>query len=109
MLKTGLHHTFVNQFFNFIIRNLISIQTNIADIGNSLTGMFEYGPGNPILVWMPVVEPDFGQERFLTEDPAISFKKGNFARVPILAGIAKYEFLHPAISKKWKNFEFYDE
>lgn len=62
--------------------------------------MFEYGPGNPILVWMPVVEPDFGQERFLTEDPAVSFKRGNFARVPVLAGIAKYEFLHPAISKK---------
>lgn len=61
--------------------------------------MFEYGPGNPILLWLPVVEIDFGQERFLTEDPTVLFKRGNFAHVPILAGIAKYEFLHPAISE----------
>ena len=68
----------------------------MADIGNSLDGMFEFGFGNPIILWKPVVEPDFGQERFLTEDPTTLFKRGDFARVPILAGITKY-FLDPAI------------
>lgn len=82
------------------------MQTNIADIGNSLNDMFEYGPGNPILLWLPVIEPDFGQERFLTDNPANLFKRGDFARVPVLAGIAKYEFLHPAISKRLNFIHF---
>lgn len=78
---------------------LRNVQKNIADIGNSLTKMFEHGTGNPIIMWKPVIEPDFGQERFLTEHPSESFRKGAFARVPIIAGITQYEFLHPAISK----------
>lgn len=61
--------------------------------------MFEHGTGNPIIMWKPVIEPDFGQERFLVEHPTESFRKGDFARVPIIAGITQYEFLHPAISK----------
>lgn len=61
--------------------------------------MFEHGTGNPIIMWKPVIEPDFGQERFLTENPTESFRTGNFARVPIIAGITQYEFLHPAMSK----------
>lgn len=71
----------------------------MADIGNSVSNMFEFGPGNPIILWKPVIESDFGQERFLTEDPTELFKKGDFMRVPILTGINKYEFLHPAISE----------
>lgn len=46
----------------------------------------------PIVIWYPVVEPDFGQERFLTEDPKISFAAGNFARIPIIAGVTQDEF-----------------
>lgn len=75
----------------------------MADIGNSVSDMFEFGVveywGNPIILWKPVIESDFGQERFLTQDPIESFKKGDFMRVPILTGINKHEFLHPAISE----------
>lgn len=61
--------------------------------------MFEHGTGNPIILWKPVIEPDFGQERFLIDDPKKLFKNGEFMRIPILTGVNKYEFLHPAISK----------
>ncbi|XP_031625316.1 esterase E4 [Contarinia nasturtii] len=73
-------------------------QKNIADIGNSLKDMFEFGSGNPILLWKPVVEPDFGQERFLTENPTKLIERGDFARVPILAGLTKLELLQSAIT-----------
>lgn len=61
--------------------------------------MFEFGRENPVLLWKPVVELDFGQERFLTDDPSVLFSLGRFERVPILSGITKYEFLYPAISE----------
>lgn len=91
-LSLNLHQCIPMKFFS-------QKKKNVADLGNSLVEMFEYGPGNPIILWKPVIEPDFGQERFLVEDPTISFQKGNFMRIPVMAGIAKYEFLHPAISK----------
>lgn len=51
---------------------------------------------HPILKYFPVIEKDFGQERFLIEDPKISFSTGNFNRVPIIAGITHDEFVGPA-------------
>lgn len=39
-----------------------------------------------------MVEPDFGQERFLTEDPVKALKKGNIANVPVIAGVTTDEF-----------------
>lgn len=77
----------------------MNLKKNVADIGNSLDDMLEFGIGNPIILWKPVIEPDFGRERFLTEDPTSLFKRGDFASVPILAGITKYEILYHAISK----------
>ncbi len=32
------------------------------------------------------IEPDLGQERFLTDDPPILFANGNFSRVPMIIG-----------------------
>lgn len=32
------------------------------------------------------VEPNLGQERFLTDDPSTMFSNGNFARVPMIIG-----------------------
>lgn len=61
--------------------------------------MFEFAGENPVLIWKPVVELDFGQERFLTDDPTKLFDLGQFAMVPVLSGITKYEFLYPAISE----------
>lgn len=53
----------------------------------------------PVLLWKPVIEPDFGQERFLAQDPTLSFQSGRFQRVPVLGGITKDEFVNPAIGK----------
>lgn len=55
--------------------------------------------GFPVLIWKPVIEPDFGQERFLTEDPTKLFKNGDFMRIPIIAGITKLEDLEYPVSK----------
>ncbi|XP_070498764.1 uncharacterized protein [Chironomus tepperi] len=54
--------------------------------------------GCPIMPWIPVIEPDFGQERFLIEDPNESFKNGNFSRVPVIIGITADEFIEPVVS-----------
>lgn len=61
--------------------------------------MFEFANENPVLMWMPAIELDFGQERFLSDDPSMLFDLGDFERVPVLSGITEYEFLYPAISE----------
>jgi hypothetical protein len=38
-----------------------------------------------------MVEDDFGQQRFLTEDPSVTFRRGNFNRVPVIVGVTEYE------------------
>lgn len=62
--------------------------------------MFEFGNGN-VLIWSPVIEPDFGQERFLTDDPVQLFRRGHFKRVPVLAGITELEFMSPAVGNAY--------
>lgn len=61
--------------------------------------MFEFGQGNPVLLWSPVVEPDLGQERFLTDDPTRLFLMGKVNRVPVMAGVTDLEFAAPSIGK----------
>ncbi|KAJ6641288.1 Carboxylesterase 1C [Pseudolycoriella hygida] len=46
----------------------------------------------PQLRWWPVVEKDFGQKRFLADQPTHLFKNGNFSKVPTLVGIINEEF-----------------
>lgn len=47
--------------------------------------------------WTPwIVEPDFGQERFMVDDPSVLFRAGNFSRVNVMAGITAHEFISPA-------------
>lgn len=46
----------------------------------------------PLLLFLPVVEPDLGQERFLTDNPIKSFRSGKWNRVPIITGFVKDEF-----------------
>lgn len=67
--------------------------------GKTQRKIFEIGRCAPLLLWKPVVEYDFGQERFLTEDPTKLFQKGLVARVPVLAGITAHGFLQPTIGK----------
>lgn len=77
-----------------------------VEIGSSLREMFELHNAFPIIVWKPVVEHDFGQERFLTENPTKLFRQGRFYRVPVMTGVTEYEFLYPAIGKIGFYFDF---
>ena len=45
-----------------------------------------------------MIEKDFGQERFLIDDPIKLFREGNFHKVPVIAGITENEFIDPARS-----------
>lgn len=84
--------------------------TSYLQFANTLRFLFDFGEGIPFLLWKPVIESDFGQERFLIEDPVDSFKNGNFMKVPLISGITRDEFVGPAISKyiyKWfYEFDF---
>ncbi|XP_037048513.1 esterase FE4-like [Bradysia coprophila] len=51
-----------------------------------------------IYPWSPwIVEPDFGQERFMIDDPSVLFREGSFSRVNVMAGITAHEFIWPAV------------
>ncbi|XP_022222582.2 juvenile hormone esterase [Drosophila obscura] len=68
------------------------------EYANSLPRMFDFGRNNPLILWKPVVEPDFGQERFLVESPVQSYQNDDFMKVPIITGMTKDEFVGPALS-----------
>lgn len=51
-----------------------------------------------LLVWKPVIEPVFGWERFLTDDPKNLMRSMQFARVPIITGIDEYGITGQAIA-----------
>ncbi|XP_026844879.1 venom carboxylesterase-6 [Drosophila persimilis] len=68
------------------------------EYANTLPQMFDFGRNNPLILWKPVVEPDFGQERFLVESPVQSFQNDDFMKVPIITGMTKDEFVGPALS-----------
>lgn len=55
--------------------------------------------GDPILIWNCVIEPDFGQERFLTEHPITAMINGRFAKIPVMLGVTEIEFGMVSYSK----------
>ncbi|XP_022903448.2 esterase FE4-like isoform X1 [Onthophagus taurus] len=61
------------------------------ELSNNLEGYQEF-LYDPIWLWMPVIEPDFGQERFLVEHPIKSVVNKRVADVPLLIGVTKDEF-----------------
>ncbi|XP_047539204.1 esterase E4-like [Vanessa atalanta] len=61
------------------------------DLGNSLLGFYEFG-FDPVGIWMPVVEKDFGQERFLPIDPVKAIKEGKMHAVPYIVSQTRDEF-----------------
>uniref|UniRef100_A0A182NP54 Carboxylic ester hydrolase n=1 Tax=Anopheles dirus TaxID=7168 RepID=A0A182NP54_9DIPT len=72
-------------------------EKSMDDFIGSLELMFTIS-WNPVLLWMPIVEPDFGQERFLDRNPTAAFQTGDFMRIPLIAGITKDEFAAPAVN-----------
>ncbi|XP_031354163.1 esterase E4-like isoform X2 [Photinus pyralis] len=61
-------------------------------LGNSLEQFRVFGT-DPQFFWQFVLEPDYGQERFLIEHPLISIQKGDIADVPIMTGVTHDELL----------------
>ncbi|XP_053601613.1 juvenile hormone esterase [Plodia interpunctella] len=66
-----------------------------TELGNSLEGFFLPGY-DPVLVWSPVVEKDFGQERFLTMSPGQAVKQGEMHAVPFIISQTQGEFFWKA-------------
>lgn len=50
--------------------------------------------GGLTMSYTPVVEIDFGQERFLVENPIDTFKNGRFNKVPVIMGIVSGEYIN---------------
>ncbi|CAH1102056.1 unnamed protein product [Psylliodes chrysocephalus] len=61
------------------------------ELGESLPKFKEFG-NDPVLIWSPVIEPDFGQPRFLTAHPIHLITSGQFKKVPFIIGQTKDEF-----------------
>lgn len=83
---------------DYNVKNGFLFQVDGKEFGTRMKEMFEVFDYQPTLLWIPVVEPDFGQERFLVEDPTLSLYEGRFQKVPIISGIIKLEFAQYAIS-----------
>lgn len=62
------------------------------DLGNSLEQFRVFGT-DPQFFWQFVLEPDFGQERFLIENPLISIQKNDVVDVPIMTGVTNDELI----------------
>lgn len=56
-----------------------------------------------------VVEQDFGQQRYLPDDPKELFKSGKFSKVPIIIGRTSGEFIDVVPSKNWSSSWIIDE
>lgn len=65
------------------------------EIGDSLPGFFD--PLFSYTLWRPVVERDFGQERFLTMDPSDAIRQGKMHPVPHIISQTHDEFFWSAI------------
>jgi carboxylesterase type B len=65
-------------------------------LGNTLFQFREFA-SNPVLIWSPVVERDYGQDPFLDQSPVRLFRDGNFQKIPVMAGITKDEFVSLAV------------
>ncbi|CAG9773584.1 unnamed protein product [Ceutorhynchus assimilis] len=65
------------------------------DLGQSLPKFAEFGT-DPVLIWTPVMEKDFGQPRFLHAHPITLIKNGEFQKVPFITGVTTDEFAYKA-------------
>lgn len=66
------------------------------ELAGSLLGFFEFGY-DPLRLWGPVVEPDFGQERFLPIEPMDAIRQGKIHAVPFIISMTTDEFFWKAI------------
>ncbi|KAB0794137.1 hypothetical protein PPYR_13757 [Photinus pyralis] len=66
------------------------------EIANSYVKFKEAGALDSNLIWLPVVEQDFGQARFLTAHPVESVLNDHFEKVPFLTGVTTDEYANLA-------------
>ncbi|XP_045476842.1 juvenile hormone esterase-like [Harmonia axyridis] len=66
------------------------------ELGQSQSKLAEFG-NEPLFTWKPVIEGDFGQERFLLEHPVLLAREGKFEKVPMLTGVTTDEFAGRAV------------
>ncbi|KAF5306937.1 hypothetical protein FQA39_LY00167 [Lamprigera yunnana] len=66
------------------------VKKDAKEIANVLRE-FNTFPFDSASMWGPVIEPDCGQERFLTDNPVKLFLEGKYQKVPVMAGIASEE------------------
>lgn len=59
---------------------------------------------DPVLIWTPVIEGDYGQQRFLPDHPVNIINSGKFAKVPFISGVTSDEFGDRAFSKLQLHF-----
>ncbi|XP_045519866.1 juvenile hormone esterase-like [Pieris brassicae] len=64
-------------------------------LGDSLKGFRDFSI-DPIIIWRPVIERDYGQERFLAEDPMVSIREGRISSVPFIVSQTRDEFFWEA-------------
>ncbi|KAJ8927313.1 hypothetical protein NQ314_020227 [Rhamnusium bicolor] len=67
------------------------------ELGESLPKFKEFG-NDPVLIWSPVIEADFGQPRFLPAHPIQMIINGQFKKVPFITGQTTDEFGHRAFN-----------
>lgn len=63
-------------------------------------------PDCQVIFWLPVIEEDFGQDRFLIENPIQTFKSGYFRKVPVIVGVTELEYEVKKNSKQSNFKEF---
>lgn len=54
---------------------------------------------DPLFIWTPVMEKDFGQPRFLTAHPITLIQNGEFHKVPFITGVTADEFAYKAFGE----------
>lgn len=68
------------------------------ELAESVPKFKEFGSLDPAVIWLPVIEQDFGQPRFLTAHPVELIQSDQFAKVPFLTGVTTDEFVSHAFA-----------
>ncbi|KAK9883515.1 hypothetical protein WA026_001691 [Henosepilachna vigintioctopunctata] len=79
---------------NYIVRCLK--EKSAVELVQSVNKYHEFGNFAGLL-WKPVIEEDFGQERFLTDHPTNLVLERKFHKVPVISGIVSYEYANWAV------------
>lgn len=77
---------------------ILKIQRPAVDIASNMVFPYFHCP---IMSWRPVIEADYGQERFLEDEPNQLYSERKFDNVNVLVGITTDEFLDPIPGRKF--------